>query len=117
MYDAAARENNEARSLKECLETGPPLQNMIWDIIAKNRLRPITVAGDLKQARESDRDALRFHWLKDKDKDNIGTYRFTRVIFGLNQSSFLLGGTIEHHLNSEERTNMKTVEETRKSKV
>ena len=43
------------------------------------RLRKPTVAGDLKQAflqirlRKSDRDALRFHWLKDKDKDNIGT--------------------------------------------
>ena len=37
---------------------------------------------DLKQAVlqiriiESDRDALRFHRLKDKDKYSIGTYRF-----------------------------------------
>ena len=121
VYDAAARENNEANSLNDCLETGPPLQNMIWDIIARNRLRPITVAGDLKQAflqirvRESDRDALRFHWLRDKDKDSIGTYRFTRVIFGLNQAPFLLGGTIEHHLSNEENLNSNAVEEIRKS--
>ena len=121
VYDASARENNEASSLNECLETGSPLQNMIWDIMTRNRLRPITVAGDLKQAflqiriRESDRDALRFHWLKDKDKGKIGTYRFTRVIFGLNQSPFLLGGTIEHHLRNEEKINSKAVEEIRKS--
>ena len=50
VYDAVARENNEARWLNECLETGPPLQNMIWDIITRNWLRTITVAGDLKQA-------------------------------------------------------------------
>ena len=121
VYDEAAREKSEARWLNEFLETGPPLQNMIWDIITRNRLRTIPVAGDLKQAflqiriRESDRDALRFHWLKDKDKDNIGTYRFTRLIFGLNQSPFLLGGTIEHHLSNEEKTNMKAVEEIHKS--
>ena len=32
VYDAAARENNEANSSNDCLETGPPLQTMIWDM-------------------------------------------------------------------------------------
>ena len=50
VYFASARENNEASSLNECIETGSPLQNMIWGIMTRNRLRPITVAGDLKQA-------------------------------------------------------------------
>ena len=49
VYDASAKPNNEAPSLNECLETGPPLQNFIWDVlIRKNRVRPIALAADLK---------------------------------------------------------------------
>ena len=91
-------------------------EHEIWDIITRNRIPPITMVGYLKQVflqirvRESERDVLRFHWLEDKDKYNIGIYRFTRVTIGLNQSPLLLGGTIDHHLSNEEKINMKTVE-------
>ena len=71
MYDASARANPKAPSLNDCLETGPPLQNLLWNVLARNRFHPIAVTGDLKQAflqvriRENERDVLRFHWLKD----------------------------------------------------
>ncbi|EPB65880.1 zinc knuckle, partial [Ancylostoma ceylanicum] len=52
---------------------------------------------------EMDRDATRFIWVRDVDlpvtEDNIVTYRFTRVTFGLNVSPFLLAGTVTYHLH------------------
>ena len=44
------------------------------------------------------RDVLRFHWIKERDRENIETIHFTRALFGLNQSQFLLGATIEEHM-------------------
>jgi hypothetical protein len=73
VYDASAKAYEEAPSLNDCLETGPPLQNLLWSVLTRNRFYPIAVAGDLKQAflqvrvKEEDRNALKFHWLKDTD--------------------------------------------------
>ena len=64
------------------------------------------MAGDIRKAflqvrvREGERDALRFHWLHDLDSTEVQTLRFTRVLFGLAPSLFLLGGVLEQHLNS-----------------
>jgi len=106
VYDASAKPSEKSPSLNECLETGPPLQNLLWNVLVRNRFKPVALAGDLKQAflqiriREEDRDAMRFHWIKDKDSSKVEVYRFTRAMFGLVQSPFLLGGTLEYHLNS-----------------
>ena len=57
-------------SLNECLETGSPLQNLIWDILTRSWFRPILLCGDIEKAflqiriRESERDVLRFHWVQ-----------------------------------------------------
>ena len=64
------------------------------------------MTGDIKQAflqariKEQDRDALRFHWLKDPSSQTVETLRFTRALFGLTSSPFLLGGVIQHLLES-----------------
>ena len=100
VYDASARAYGEAPSLNECLENGPPLQNQLWDILVRNRFNPITLAGDLKQAflqvriNECDRNALRFHWIINKDAKQIQMLRFTRALFGLGPSPFLLHSSI-----------------------
>ena len=78
----------------------PPLQNLVWSVLARNRLRPISLTGDLKQAflqiriRQPDRDVLRFHWIKDRETLEVEVLRFTRALFGLGQSSFILGGRL-----------------------
>ena len=108
VYDASAKANDDSLSLNDCLETGPPLQNLVWNILVRNRFKPVALAADLKQAflqiriQKKDRDALRFHWISEENPREIEVYRFTRALFGLNQSPFLLGGTLEQHLSSQE---------------
>ena len=80
------------------------------------------LSGDLKQAflqiriREQDRDVLRFHWPKDRDLQKLEIYRFTRAIWGLNQSPFLPEETIEKHLDDCKEEFSKEVEEIKRSK-
>ena len=47
--------------------------------------------------REGERDTLRFHWLHDVRSTQVQVFRFTRALFGLAPSPFLLGGVIEQH--------------------
>ena len=80
----------------------------------------MALVGDLKKAflqvriREADRDALRFHW-RQGEHSNIETLRFTRALFGLAPSPFLLGGVIEYHLDTWEEREPHAVAELRRS--
>ncbi len=51
---------------------------------------------------ERDRDVLRFLWVDDITKPNpeVRVLRFTRVMFDVSSSPFLLNATIDHHLKS-----------------
>ena len=106
VYDASARANLKALSLNDCLETGPPLQNKLWSVLVRNRFQPVALSGDPTQAflqvkiREEDRDVVRFHWLKDLATKHVETFPFTRALFGLYMSPFLLGGVIDQHLKN-----------------
>ena len=121
VYDASARQDESSPSLNECLETGPPLQNHLWRVLVRGRFHPVALAGDLKQAflqvriREEDRDVMRFHWFKDLKTKEIMTLRFTRALFGLSPSPFLLGGVIQQHLDKHQQQHPDVVEEIRKS--
>ena len=81
VYDASARATPDAPSLNDCLYPGPALQNKLWDVLIQQRAYPVVLAGDIKKA-----------FLQITD---IPTYRFTRVLFGLAPSPFLLGGVLE----------------------
>ena len=56
---------------------------------------------------EDDRDVLRFLWVEDVTKDPPDTrmYRFTRAVFGVSSSPFLLNATIKFHLEKYLETN------------
>ena len=105
VYDASARANDTAPSLNECLDAGPPLQNQLWKVLVRGRFYAVAIAGDIRKAflqvriREEDRDALRFHWISAEHPEQVRTLRFTRALFGLGPSPFLLGGVIQHHLS------------------
>ena len=121
VYDASACAQEKAPSLNECLRAGPPLQNKLWSVIVRNRFHPVVVAGDLRRAflqvriRETEREALRFHWIADKTAKQVETLRFTRVVFGLAPSPFLLNGVIQQHLGNLQSRYPDSVNEIRKS--
>ena len=77
----------------------------LWVVLVCQRSYPVAVTGDLKKAflqvriRELNRDALRFHW-RNNEQSALETLRFTRALFGLTCSSFLLGGVLECHLGA-----------------
>ena len=81
----------------------------------------MALAGDLKQAflqvriREEDRDVMRLHWLKDLKTKQVEPLRFTRALFGLSTSPFLLGGVIDQHLRNLQQNFPNEVEEVRRS--
>ncbi|XP_028408199.1 uncharacterized protein LOC114530777 [Dendronephthya gigantea] len=121
VYDASARENEKAPFLNECLQTGPPLQNDLWQVLVRGRFHPVGLTGDLKQAflqvriRKEHRDAMRFHWFKDLKSREVVTFRFTRALFGLSPSPFLLGGVIQQHLTNYQQHHPEVVTEIKKS--
>ena len=121
VYDASARANSSAAPLNECLEVGPPLQNQLLSVMFRNRLYPVAIAGDLRQAflqirvRGADRDALRFHWLTNLRSKQVETLRFTRVLFGLAPSPFLLATVIRGHFRRYKSVIPKLVEEIERS--
>ena len=120
VHDASAKETRDSPSLNDCLYAGSPLQNKLWDVLVHQRGYPVVVSGDIQKAflqvrvRKNERDALRFYWRSEEDSQ-LETLRFTRVLFGLAPSPFLLAGVIEQHLNSCEERYPNIVAELRKS--
>ena len=121
VYDASARAYDGLPSLNECLNTGPPLQNELWNVIVRNRFHPIAVAGDMRKdflqisVKEAERDALRFHWIKDKSTKELEVLRFTRVMSGLAPSPILLNAVIQQHLERVQSEYPRTVQENKNS--
>ena len=82
------------------------LQNQLWSVLVRACFHPVVIAGGIKQAflhvriREDDHDALRFHWFKDLNSQTVEAIRFTRALFGLTCSPFLLEGVVQHLLES-----------------
>ena len=65
VYDCSAKGTTQEPSLNDLLETGPPLQPQIFDILLRNRLHRYCITGDMQKAflqikiEPEDRDALR----------------------------------------------------------
>ena len=106
VFDASAKLRNEL-SLNDILYRGPCLLPYLYDILLRFRTGKIGLVGDIKQAflqveiAEEHRDFVRFLWFKDINETprKITSLRFTRVVFGLTSSPFLLKGTIKIHVS------------------
>ncbi|XP_070550018.1 uncharacterized protein [Ptychodera flava] len=115
VFDCSARANVRSPSLNDCLETGPPLQPLLFDIITRNRMRKFCITGDVQKAflqirvHEQDRDALRVLWYNNLQDREVTEYRFTRVIFGATSSSYILGVTLQKHIGDYEQEYPATV--------
>ena len=115
--DASAKPSRESLLLNECLGKGPPLQNLLWKILIRNRFKPCAITADIQKAflqikiRESDRGALRFRWIKNQDINQIDILRFTRLVLGLTQLPFVLEATPGEHISKYREVHKKIVEE------
>ena len=104
VYDASARTCSS--SLNDCLYTGPKSGKKIMDILLRFRIHRVAIAADIEKAllmvavRNEDRDVLQFLWVKDVNRNvpDVTVFRFTRVVFGVSASLFLLNATIKHHM-------------------
>ena len=104
VYDCSARENQQSPSLNDCLETGPPLQPHLFDVLLRNRFKRYVITGDIEKAfhqihlHPDDRDVQRVLWYDNLHDRKVLEYQFTRIIFGATSSPYILGATLEKHL-------------------
>ena len=109
VYDASIKAKKRDKSLNECLHRGPVLLPDLCGILLRFRIQSIAIFADIEKAflqvgiQKADRDVTRFLWFKDLTNldvldENLDTYRFCRVPFGIICSPFLLAGTIKYHL-------------------
>lgn len=72
----------------------------------------MALAGDIEKAflmvavEPTDRDYLRFLWVQNitDDSPTVVSLHFTRIVFGVKSSPFLLNATINHHMQSYEHS-------------
>jgi len=112
VYDGSAKSSPKSLCLNDVILKGKRWLSDVVTMLLRFRKNELAVVADIAKAfhqiaiREQDRDAVRFLWLKDPAKeatgDNLVTYRFKRMAFGIIASPFLLYATISHHLTSEE---------------
>ena len=104
VFDTPAKFKNE-KSLNDVLDPGPCLLPLLFNILLRFRIGKIGLSADIKQAflqievSPEHRDLLRFMFDDVfKSHPELISLHFTRVIFGLTCSPFLLNGTIKSHL-------------------
>ena len=104
VYDEPARSTTP--SLNDCSHTGPKFNQRILEILLKFRSYPVGLVADIEKAflmivmAPKDCDVLRFLWVKDtfQEEPLIVKLRFTRVVFGVLSSPFLLNTTLQYHI-------------------
>jgi len=66
------------------------------DILLRFRVHRVAIAVGIE-----DHDVLRSLWVKyvNSDVPDVTVLRFTRVVFGVSASPFLLDATIKHHMD------------------
>ena len=104
VFDASAR--GEGQSLNDCLHVGPKFHQKIFEILVRFRSYRYAFIADIEKdflmisVAPSDRDVLRFLWVRSIEEQvpQIIILRYTRVVFGVACSPFLLNATVHHHV-------------------
>ena len=90
VFDAAAKYQDVC--LNDLIETGPKLQNDLFEILLRFRRSRIAVVCDISEMflqirmKKEDKRYLRFLWMENQEKI---VYQFNRLVFGLNVSPFI----------------------------
>ncbi|GFX83801.1 integrase catalytic domain-containing protein [Trichonephila clavipes] len=101
VFDGSAHENGQS-SLNQSLYTGPNLHLNILELLLCFRKSPVAFTADVKSAFLQieldfrDRDFTRFFWTDNLNNEPY-VLNFTRVLFGLRPSPYLLAATLKHH--------------------
>ena len=66
-----------------------------------------------KSVSKRKRESLKFHWVDNLINNTIQILRFTRLVFGLNQSTFILEGTLKTHFEMYESMYLELIRKTR----
>ena len=106
VFGASSKQSDEP-SLNDLLYAGPCLLPKLHEILLRFQCGKIALVADIKQAllqievNHSHRDFLRFLWYDSITADNpsIVAFRFTRILFGLNSSPFILEGMLQMHMS------------------
>ena len=104
VFDASAKNNGP--SLNDCLDSGPSLLPLLYDILLRFRAKNVVLIGDIVKAflnisgATDHRDTMRFLWVDDvQSKDpKLVVYRIARVCFGAVCSPFCLNAVVQHHI-------------------
>ena len=102
VFDANAK-YKDTMPLNDLLYKGPCLNADLYSLLLNFRVHPIVLTADIEKVylqikiNEEHRDYLRFLWHRNLQEESIIRYRFTRVIFGVTSSKFLLNGTVQTH--------------------
>ena len=116
VFDASCESYKGGESLNDVLSPGPSLTELLGDVLLRFRSYNYVFTADIEKAflqigiTSEHRDFVRFLWFEDTkniDFDNFENnklveYRFTRVLFGLNASPFLLQATLKKHVAESE---------------
>ncbi|GFU29127.1 integrase catalytic domain-containing protein [Trichonephila clavipes] len=101
VFDGSAHEDGQS-SLNQSLYTGPNLHPNILELLLCFRKSPVAFTADVKSAflhielDFRDRDFTRFFWTENLNNEPY-VLNFTRVLFGLRPSPYLLAATLKYH--------------------
>ena len=106
VYDASAKDKN-GTSFNNCLHKGLKFDQNIINILIRFSVHRVAFSSDIEKTflmvgiDEEDQNVLEFLWVDNINSSTpkIFSLHFTRVVFGVTASSFLLNTTIIHHLN------------------
>ena len=106
VYDGSAKLKDDKFPLNDSLQTGPNFIPYLFYVLLKFRWNPVALTSDIEKAflmisiDPSNRDMLKFFWLKDPQDLNseILEMRFCQLVFGLRPSPSIFGATIIYHL-------------------
>ena len=59
VFDGYARASERSPSLNNCLETRPPLQNLLWSVLVRNQFKAVALCWRLEAGIPSDMDTRR----------------------------------------------------------
>ena len=103
VYDCSLRANTQTFSLNDCLETGPPLQPLLFQILLRNRMRKHCVTGDIQKAflqvrvHGQDRDAQLVIWYDNLTDRNGGVSFYAIDIWSHVKTVHPWGDSTEAH--------------------